>query len=153
MNKSDCVLRLRAEHFNSDVVCLGFQFKKILQTVKQDLIELSWFAADIDAFQELPLLISRKHQRLQRVGDIDRMFDILDDVGQFISGTFVASSEDVANINYSEGFSTTDPSFRKIPGAFFEVRTFDTSYFEIYCAELKLLQVLSDAFGADIECL
>jgi hypothetical protein len=117
------------------------------------LIELSWFAADIDAFQELPLVISRRHQRLQRAGDIVRMFDILDAVDQFISGTFVASSEDVANINYLEEFSTTDPPFRKILGAFFEVRAFDTSYFEIYCVELKLLQVLSDAFSADIECL
>lgn len=153
MSYIKCMLRLSESHFNDDVVCLGRQIKQIIKMTKGYTSGCLWYVSDIDAFQELPTGINRGDPALRKVGDIDELLMSVDFVDQFISGVFVASKEDVVEINRGLGFFTEDPRFRGIMGAYLEIRAFDTSYFEIYASDIHVLHHLAMGFGAEFECL
>lgn len=151
MSQPSSFVRLQAKHFDSGFVCEGAQLKEIIQGLELDKLCLSWFVADIDAEQESPQGVSRRDYRLCQIGSTDQVIAITDEIDQFLSGVFVAFTDPAVGANYSEKIATEDPPFREILGALIEIRCFDTSYFEVYSSDEKLLQQAAARFHTNIE--
>ena len=136
--------------FPSDnVICLGVQLISIIEFLKEFTPCHVWFCADVDATGENINQFNINACQLGLIGDSDQLIQYCLGINQFICGVFVCidNSYSVQNIQNIE-LKTEDTEFRNIAceGVFLEIRTFDTSFFEIYSENLTIMNKLSKKF-------
>ena len=140
--------------FSDQVVCLGSQLKSVVNNLN-DLIEPHiWFCADIDAFSPVTKKLEINSFYLKKIGDDVSLISLCENIDQFLSGVFIAIKKRTQNINcFDLCIGTEDEQFRSLDlgGVLIEIRTFDTSYFEIYSENKDLMKKLSKKYDVEIE--
>lgn len=154
MYKPKFLIRLKAENFlQAEAVCLGTQLITIIDLIKGSIEPHLWFAADVDAFSDLPKKLDLHQTHLKKIGNDSSFIKICREITQFLSGVFFAVEEifenqEIANLE----ISTEDEAYRPVNlnGILCEIRAFDTSFFEIYSENEGTIKELAKKFGVDI---
>jgi hypothetical protein len=137
-------------------VCLGDQLISIIQSLKDCLPSHIWYGADVDAVGENATNPDLQGFQLKPIGTDLQFTQYCSRINQFIWGVFVcidsnSSFQDIQSVE----LKTEDEQFRSIAlnGIFVEIRAFDTSYFEIYSEDEKILERISAQFNsAELTC-
>lgn len=147
---------IRIFYSHCDLVCLGSQLNEIIDFLQPFLPKHVWFGANIsvsftsgNTFRE----DSYTDFSLKKIGSISEFKNELSVTDQFMSGVFIAIKTDCVINSYTLiKVDTEDSEFRQINinGVIVEIRTFDTSYFEIYSEDYALMKKISEKFNCEI---
>ncbi len=137
-------------------VCLGSQLSSIISYIRDFLPKHTWYGADVDAIGKGATKHNVNNIQLNEIGSDLQFIDYCSEIEQFIWGVFLCinsnfSSQPIQSVE----LETEDEPFRSIPcdGVIFEIRTFDTSYFEIYSDDESLMKMLSTKYKVEIETI
>ncbi len=147
------ILLKKENFYPAEVICLGSQLITIIQSLKQILPSHIWYAADVDAFNIIPNDLILNSFFPEEVGDDDFFIEICKKITQFLRGVFLAVDIQFSNQNISNNeVGTEDEQFRPIEldGILLEIRAFDTSFFELYSENEKLINQLAGVFSVDV---
>lgn len=140
--------------FPDRLVCLGSQFIVIVNHFREILKPHTWYGANVKVLGELSKECELNSFNLKKIGNDKRLIKLCDCVEQFLEGVFFAiddkySDQTISNIEVD----TEDEEYRSldINGVLIEIRTFDTSFFELYSENEKFLEKLSKIFNVKIE--
>ena len=139
------LVELSKKSFNADVICLGEQLSSILEVLKKLIGNCTWYMGDIDTNLVGNYSLGFGGYKMKRVGLSDDLIAITNEVDQFMSGVFFAFKEDQGKELEGE-YSTEDPPFRDFGDAMIEIRAFDTTRFEIYGRDVKVMENISEYF-------
>lgn len=143
--------RLSSDAFpNAQGMCLGVQLALLIDLVEVRNNDCVWYGADLEANQKL---IQAEENSLTPtlIGGHNEMKSLAISVDQFFRGVFLCVPRRDSNNILELQFATEDPPFRSISPACLEIRTVDTSYFEIYSSNVNLIDVVSETFKANVE--
>ncbi len=144
-------LRLTKKSFpNDDVACLGTQLISIIDFLKDFLPKHVWYGADIDAVGKVSIKVELKRSQLSLIGTDFSLVQYCSKIDQFIWGVFLCVNSTFLGKSFTGiEIETEDQSFRPIAcdGIILEIRAFDTSYFEIYSADLGTIKKLKNRFN------
>ena len=143
---------LDKKSFNDEFICLGIQFNKIIDYLKNILPPHVWYAADVNAISEISEKLNIESRYLTKVGDDITLVQICSKIEQFLSGVFLAiEKKNNENFDIIEVL-TENPQFRSLPvnGVLIEIRVFDTSFFVIYSEDEGLISKLAKEFNGEI---
>ncbi len=151
MAKANSLLRLNGQQINgNNLSCTSEQLHKIIDTLITFVTDCVWYSADIDTFSvSLPEL--NKTGVPSYIGNSIKLVELSVKVPQFLSGVFLAVPKQVSSVSWSRAYRTEDLPFEEIDQALYEIRAFDTSYFEIFSNNSSLLQPLVTTFGGNLE--
>ena len=149
------LIRLDKKVFSCDqAVCLGSQLKSIIRNLNKLIEPLVWFGADVDALSSIPEKLGIDSFQLRKIGNSHSIINLCENIDQFLSGVFIAIQEEKQNPHCSElHVGTEDRPFRplNLDGILIEIRTFDTSYLEIYSDNLIIIKELSKTYKTKID--
>lgn len=147
------LIRLDEKMFSEDrMVCLGSQLKNIVCNIRELIEPHIWFGADIDAISLIPKKIGINSFKLRGIGGSNSLINLCENIDQFLSGIFIAVKEKNRDLKcLGLRLETEDMPFRSInlEGILIEIRTFDTSYFELYSDDAGLMKRLSEMYKTD----
>jgi hypothetical protein len=136
------------------VICLGTQLISIVRSVKDFLPQHVWYGADIDAVGKGASKYKRNSIQLNLIGADFQFVEYCSEIEQFIWGEFLCIdsnflSQSIQNVE----LETEDEPFRSIDckGVLIEIRTFDTTYFEIYSQDIEIMKKISEIYNVEIE--
>ncbi len=136
-------IRFKKDEFQ----CSSLQFSHILEIIYNtpNLPEsLIWICSDVNTnswylkLSNTPVFV---------VHSLKEWECILQNDFQFISGVFIWIQNDIShtfNEELSKNFGTEDEEGFHIESSYIEIRAFDTSYFEIYTLDNKLITKLEN---------
>ncbi len=131
---------------NSDIVCLGEQLENILMSVYKVNPKLKWYIYDVrGAAREESYLLSEEEQIV--IDDTITLIELVRKVIQFERGVFIGTIEPICDNEYTSDTLpyTEEEEKMQFTHAEVEIRTFDYSYFEIYCkSELMKISIQED---------
>lgn len=136
------------------VVCLGTQLVSIINFIKDSFPQHLWYGADVDAVGKGLKKYNVSKAQLNIIGDDLQFIKFCSDIEQFIWGVFLCIDSNFSSQNIQDvELETEDEPFRPIAcrGVLVEIRTFDTSYFEIFSEDITLIKKLSEAYDVEIE--
>ena len=147
-------LIIKKESFYPDkVVCLGSQLIIIIEFLKKILAPHIWYAADIHALSTTPNQLAFNSSFLSKIGNDLSLIEICSQINQFLSGVFIAVhiQHSIQEIEHLE-VRTEDEPFRSLPinGVLIEIRTFDTSFFELYSENENIIKKLAENFNLEV---
>ena len=151
--KARYLTRLNSESFRSETACLGEQLIKLLKLIEPDLCPHIWYGGNIDvSFFKTDFLKNYKGFFLKKIGNMDLLKQVVQDVPQFIWGVFLAVKEELQFEDDQIEIGADDEEFRplNIEGVIIEIRTFDTSNFEIYSDDYQLIRKIADKYSTPI---
>jgi len=128
--------------------CLGAHLVKLIKLIQPRLPICNWYAADVSAYN-LPIEFSSDHIPVL-IGNTEVFVKTVGLVEQFLSGIFWAVPSSIKCPKFREDIETLSDPFLDLGSAVVEIRAFDTSYFEIYSADERVLQCLSELFADKI---
>jgi hypothetical protein len=150
MAKATYRLELRGSQINGEPFsCTGEQLGLLIQTLANLATNCVWFVADIEAEGS-----SVGHYQAGEpvlLGDSQKLINYANSIHQFIWGIFLAVPKDSLPKTWVRFYETEDLPFREMDGAVLEIRTFDTSYIEVYAQDSSLLDGLIQKFGGKLE--
>lgn len=135
--------------FDNLTQCLGKQLVEILELIKSDTHNLTWYGTDVEINGSNAYRLELQGYIPKKIGSIDELISLSKSVDQFLSGIFIALPKDIGP-RWNIELSTEDPRFRDIEDAIIEIRAFDTSCFEIYSSDLAIIKKLSNKFSTPI---
>lgn len=147
------ILLKKENFYPAEVICLGSQLITIIQSLKKILSQHIWYAANVDAFSEVPINLNLNSFFLEKIGDDYSFIQICQKIDQFLWGVFLAIDINYSNPNINDiEVSTEDEEFRSIElgGVLIEIRAFDTSFFELYTEDERIINQLAKIFDVDI---
>jgi len=151
MSGVTALVRLPGTLIDGDTVSgTGNQLGILLRTLADTTADCIWFVADLDAYGLLPPML-KANEVPREIGRTDELVQLVEHVPQFLSGVFLAVPEAALPVQWSHRFDTEDDPFGEMDAARFELRAFDTSYFEIGAADVELLKGLHARFGGQVE--
>ncbi len=135
-------------------VCLGSQLISIVNNIKGLLPQHMWYGADIVAVGKGSKKNSFNEIQLKIIGTDSELIEFCSEIEQFIWGEFVCMDskltfQDMQDIK----LETEDAPFRPIncSGILIEIRTFDTTFFEIYSQDIELIKKIAIMYEIDID--
>ncbi len=133
--------------------CTGEQLVVILRNIELNAKDCKWFAADISLSSgKIPKDLKEDNEPYPvLMGETIELIELVSSIDQFTSGVFFALKSDVKPIFPSDPILTEDDRFRYIRDSVFEIRAFDTTYFEIYSARKEFLAWSWEVFHVEIE--
>jgi hypothetical protein len=147
---SVAMIQLTGEQIDGEIAsCTGSQLVRILKILKEYHQDLDWYIADISANQILANSFApTKDDVPRRVGNIEQLINLSEQVDQFFSGIFLAISEVIPSPQWNRSFVTEDCPTEDLGDALIEIRAFDTTYFEIYSSDRSLIESIAQRFHA-----
>jgi len=141
------------ESFPGDnVICLGQQLISIVKATQKFLPQHTWFVADVDAVGKNAPKFKGYH--LEKLGTDSDLIEYCTEIEQFIWGDFLCINDQYLSQNFQEiELETEDLPFRSLncKGVLFELKAFDTAFFEIFSEDLELMKRFSSLYNAQIE--
>lgn len=132
-------------------ICLGSQLISIVNALKDFLPKHMWYGADVDAVGKGAMQTNVNDAQLNLIGtDLD-FTKYCAGIDQFIWGVFLCIDNSFSSQNIEDvELETEDQPFRSIGcnGILLEIRTFDTSYFEIYLESEEIINVICKKFNS-----
>lgn len=155
MPQARCLIKLNGTHITQELfTCTGAQLSQLLNVIKAETKDCFWFVSDADSYEQLPdTLVVARGSYPALVGDTDVLIREVQDVDQFLSGVFLAIPTNLLPVFWSRIYLTEDQTFQDMGNARFEIRAFDTSYFEIYAPSEEFLLSLSKQFHIQPTCM
>ena len=142
---------LTSKCFPTDkAICLGTQLISIVHALKDFLPEHLWYGADVVAVGKNATNSNVNDTQANLIGNDLHFTKYCSGIDQFIWGVFLCINSRFSSPNIQDiEIETEDPSFRSIAcdGILLEIRTFDTSYFEIYSEDKKITEIISKQFN------
>jgi hypothetical protein len=136
------------------IVCRGSQLISIVNSIKDFLPNHVWYGADVEAVGKGAMKHQLNDIKLNVIGTDLQFIDYCSKIEQFIWGVFLCIDSNVSSQNIQGvELETEDEPFRSIAydGIIIEIRTFDTSYFEIYSEDRILIKKISNLYDLEIE--
>ena len=154
LHREEAQLRLCIQMNNSMYLacikgtCLGSQLVPILLAVQEWCGKCVWYGSDIELSSPNPHFKDFIGLQLHRIGTTKDVICLVSEAEQFLSGVFVAFADDILGQDIE--LATEDERFREIPNALLEIRAFDTSYFEVYSHDEKIISYLASLFSTRV---
>ncbi|MBU6382696.1 MAG: hypothetical protein KGR16_00040 [Verrucomicrobia bacterium] len=147
-------LILSTEHFYpSTAICLGSQMISIIDFLETKLPPHTWYSADINAIGQATKKYNLQSRIIKKLGTASSLIKICAEIDQFLSGVFFAiqGSQQCESIDIE--VDTEDNPFRilNIDGILLEIRAFDTSFFNFFSENEKILKELSENFKSHVK--
>ena len=136
------------------VVCLGTQLISIIKSIKDFLPPHVWYGADVEAAGKGAKKHNLNNIQPNIIGNDLQFIDYCAEIEQFIWGVFLCVDDNFSSQNiHGLELETEDESFRSIAcdGILVEIRTFDTTYFEIYSEDIEFMKKISQLYKVEIE--
>lgn len=147
-------LILSTEHFYpSKAICLGSQMISLIDFLETRLPSHIWYSADIDAMGQAAKKYNLQSGIIKKIGTASSLKKICAEVDQFLSGVFFAVQNGQQYESTSVEIYTEDKPFRtlNISGVLLEIRAFDTSFFDLFSEDEKILKELSENFKSHVK--
>jgi hypothetical protein len=142
------VLRLRGQDIDGGTTCcLRSQLACIVKSLMSQLGEVTWYAADVDVFGTTPL---PPGDVPMAIGTSQQLLDAMKDVNQFLRGVFLAVKPKESPPRFRPSIDTEDPVDVELGDAEVELRTLDTTYFEILTTHKGIADRIVDRFGKTV---
>jgi hypothetical protein len=108
----------------------------------------TWYSADVDAIGQAVRKYNLQSGIIKKIGTASSLKKICAEIDQFLSGIFFAVQNDQQYESIDVEVDTEDKPFRtlNIEGVFLEIRAFDTSFFDFFSENEKILKELSEKF-------
>jgi hypothetical protein len=135
-------------------ICLGKQLISIVNFIKNLLPQHIWYGADVEAVGKGAQNCNLNSVKLNAIGTDSQFIEYCSGIEQFIWGEFLCVDSNYLSQNITNvELETEDESFRPIncDGVLVEIRTFDTTFFEIYFESIELVDKISKTYNVDIE--
>jgi hypothetical protein len=126
--------------------CLGSQLALLIESMAAHTADCTWYAGDVNTNSGYPAF-ANYGRSCARVGTTQILIDNVQLYEQFLDGVFVAVPVNCGGRVDGVDVYTEAPERMQIPGATIEIRTFDTSYFEVYTTSAEIVATLRDRFG------
>lgn len=137
--------------FPSDqCICLGSQLISIVNLLKKVLPIHIWYGANVNATGEGANELDINGLQLNLIGTDRQLLQYCSKISQFMCGVFLCVDRNDLPPNFQDiELETEDEPFRPIScdGILVEIRAFDTSYFEIYSEDERIIKELSEKFS------
>lgn len=146
MYKPKYLLMLTGEYFPSDsLICTGKQMEQIVNWLVEKIPGCSWYVADVDAYSPVPTNRGINTYELQKLGGTDELITLCTEIEQFLRGVFIAANSELRS---TVAAGTEDERFRDLDmeDVAVEIRSFDTTYFEVYTESKELFDFLKRRF-------
>ena len=148
---------ITAESFPQDqCIGLGVQLASIVHSIGKYVPPHTWYGADVEAARKHVCKYTLNTFKPNPIGSDLEFTEYCSGVEQFIWGVFLClggrfSGQDIREVE----IETEDDPFRPIHcnGILVEIRTFDTSYFEIYAEDFELITKISKSYSLTIEAI
>ena len=125
--------------------CTGNQLVQILRYIDNRLTG-SWFCDNVEANKN-----SSKNvlfiEEIIKIGSTEDFILFSSQISQFLSGVFIIRDDDNIENSKMNPMDTEEKQFVKFNNENFQIRAFDTAYFEIYSNEPNLINGLINEFG------
>jgi hypothetical protein len=126
------------------VCCLGPQLARIVTILTKCLGEAVWYSTDVDFVgQGFPM----PSQNLQLLGRSSRLIELANRVDQFLRGVFLAVDAKSTSPQFRKDMDTEDSIDAEPGDALVEIRTFDTTFFELHTQDGKIAEFIARTFG------
>jgi len=138
------------------IICLGAQLISIINSIESYVIPHLWYGADVEAVGKGARKHGLNNIQLREIGTDLQFIEYCSEIEQFMWGVFVCVDKNFSSQNIQDiELETEDKPFRSInaKGVLMEIRTFDTTYFELYSEDIQLMNKLSKIFQAEIEII
>jgi hypothetical protein len=143
-----------SECFPRDIsICLGTQLVSIVRSVTDFLPPHVWYACDVVANGQ-NIRAGFNSAQLKKMGSDLDIIEYCSRINQFTWGVFLCVDVNFTSQNIQDiELETEDEPFRSIPcnGVILEIRTFDTSYFEIYSDNMEVIWKISQIYQVEVE--
>ncbi len=150
MAKAIYRLELTGSQINSELVsCTGKQLGLVINSLAKLSKNWVWFVADIEAVGSLSEEYKAGEPTL--FGDTEQLITYVKTIPQFTWGIYLAVPKELLPKNWTRYFETEDLPFQEMDGAELEIRTFDTTYIEVYAQDSSLLDGLIQELGGKHE--
>ena len=137
--------RLGPEKFgNSQLMCTGAQLAEILAAINVISPGMDWYVCDLEVVDSSALL-SRSPPAFNNT--TTEFAAMCRSVTQFLSGVFFGVSSENKNPSLRIDASTEDSETSELKDALWEVRAFDSSFFEVYCSNRQILSQFCGRFN------
>jgi hypothetical protein len=126
----------------------------IVNSIKEHLPAHAWYGADVQAVGKNATKYSLRNIQLNRIGSDAEFIKYCTGIEQFTWGVFLCIDNQFFGQKFGEvEVATEDEPFRSIncEGILIEIRTFDTTFFEIYSENLELITKIANFYGVTIE--
>jgi hypothetical protein len=136
------------------VISLGTQLISIVSSIEHYLMPHLWYGADVDAVGKGARKYGLNNIQLNKIGSDLQFIEYCSEIEQFIWGVFLCIDKNFSSQNFQGiELETEDEPFRPInaKGIVMEIRTFDTTYFELYSEDEVLINELSKMYDVNIE--
>jgi hypothetical protein len=136
------------------VIGLGTQLISIVTSIKNYLLPHIWSGADVDAVGKGAKKYNLNNIQLSLIGSDLQFINYCSEIEQFIWGDFLCIDSNFTSQSFQDiELETEDDPFRPINanGILIEIRAFDTTYFEIYSDNKKLITRISKIYNVKIE--
>lgn len=135
-------------------ICLGMQMISIINSIKEYLPSHMWYGADVQAVGKNVSKYSLNNVQPNRIGSDVKFIKYCSGIEQFIWGVFLCIDNHFSYQHLGEvETATEDEPFRSIncEGILMEIRTFDTTFFEMYSENLELITKIAHLYDVTIE--
>jgi hypothetical protein len=150
INQNWFQLNLDKRSFGDNVICLGEQLSSILETIKDETKECTWYIFDIAGSSKesiLDIFQTDINTGICKINNTEELIESVRRIIQFERGVFIAIRKDVTLARNLNCIPETEEDERlQIPESEVEIRTFDYSYFDIYGTNEKIRIKLNDCF-------
>lgn len=151
MSKPSYCIRLSGEDLlSSPISCTGKQLLLILNLLCDKEKSLVWYAADVSIFPIKKEYLNYKSYTPIIIKFPSDVIDLCNRAEQFESGIFFGVKEAKKNVLWLNEYETEGIPFSDNEFAYVEIRAFDTSYFEIFSNEVKVLKPFVDIYNCEI---
>lgn len=127
--------------------CLGPQLALLIEATQPFLEDCTWFVGDVNTTAGYPHFAPHGEKTCVEVGTTQELIRAVEIYGQFTDGVFIAVPNNRKNAVAGLVVHTEGGEHMHTTDAVVEVRTFDTSYFEVYTASDELYSSLRNRFG------
>lgn len=145
------LLIISGEHIDGQPFsCLGEQLAMLIGAIASLTADCLWFAGDVNTTAGYPFFAPQGGTVCVEVGQTQAVIAAVRMYVQFTDGVFLAVPRERRSLIENVIVRTEAPTYMQLAGALVEIRTFDTSYFEVYSASTEIIGSLQRRFGGEL---
>jgi hypothetical protein len=146
-NKVQGIIELTGQEINDEIVCTtGYQLAMILESIKSQISSCIWYGADISVSNSSTSSLLTLNENPSVIGNTGELIKFSLQTDQFLSGVFLAVPENIDHPTWLRHPGTEDEPTKDLGDAILEIRAFDTSFFELYSSNSKIIESLTKYF-------